>query len=230
MPKRKFPRARAPWALDSGGFTWVTRDGGWKQSPRLFAAEVRRFRDEIGLMEWAAPQDWMCEEIALKATGLSVAEHARRTVDNYVELVSIAPDLPWIPVLQGFAVDDYRRCADRYLAAGVDLAQMSTVGLGTVCRRQGTKEGIDVVFSVARHVPGVRLHGFGFKVEGVDLARTALVSSDSLAWSRRGRYVTKPDHEHPRKAVNCANCLTFALRWREDLLSRKPRPVQVPLF
>lgn len=232
---KRLPRARARWALDSGGFMEVTKRGGWTIDARTYAAQARRYRDEIGAMDWAAPQDWMCEPEALKATGLTVDEHQRRTVANFLELKSIAPDFPFIPVVQGFTVDEYRRCLDAYARAGVDLAREPIVGLGSVCRRQGTEDAVSIVFGVLRHAPGLRLHGFGFKIEGLDLARTALASADSMAWSYRGRRV-KPgmpesdDHVHPRGAQSCANCIVFAQRWQAALMERKRRAVQPGLF
>ena len=52
---------------------------------------------------WAAPQDWMCEPAIIAKTGLAVVEHQRRTVTNFLELQALAPDLPFIPVLHGWA-------------------------------------------------------------------------------------------------------------------------------
>jgi hypothetical protein len=51
----------APWALDSGGFTELSQFGRWVTSPRQYADAVARYQREIGRLEWAAPQDWMCE-------------------------------------------------------------------------------------------------------------------------------------------------------------------------
>lgn len=58
----------------------------------------------------------------LHRTRLNVAEHQRRTVENFLELRDIAPDLPFVPVLQGYASDGYQRCADLYDTVGIDLA------------------------------------------------------------------------------------------------------------
>jgi hypothetical protein len=73
-------------------------------------------------MLWAAPQDWMCEPIVINGgtaggqrfagTHLSVAEHQRRTVANYAQLRDLAPDLPIIPVVQGWS-DSARSAADK---------------------------------------------------------------------------------------------------------------------
>jgi len=59
-------------------------------------------------------------------------------VDNLICLRDLAPDLPIIPVLQGWTVADYLRCADLYDHRGINLAAEPLVGLGSVCRRPAT--------------------------------------------------------------------------------------------
>ena len=65
----------------------------------------------------------MCEPFIIAKTGLSVREHLRRTVASYLRLKELAPDLPFIPVLQGWQLADYLECAAMYEAAGVDWLQ-----------------------------------------------------------------------------------------------------------
>ena len=118
----------------------------------------------VGGLDFAAPQDWMCEPFMIARTGLSVAEHLHRTVGNYLTLRSLAPDLPVIPVVQGWRLADYQACVDLYASAGVDLAALPRVGLGSVCRRQSTAE-IAVIVAELGH-RGLKLHGFGVKTGG----------------------------------------------------------------
>jgi len=210
------------WALDSGGFTELHRHGRWTLSARQYADEVRRCRDEIGNLDWAAPQDWMCEPSARKATGLSSAEHQQRTVDNFLELRSIAPDLPFVPVLQGFEVRDYLTCLDVYEKAGIDLTAEKVVGLGSVCRRQATEE-IDRIASML-HARGIRLHGFGVKIAGLATYAPCLASADSLAWSYGGRRVKPCAHG---RASSEANCIHYAMAWRRRVLAVLASPVQL---
>jgi hypothetical protein len=73
-------------------------------------------------------------------TGLSVAEHQARTVANYLQLRTLVPDLPFIPVLQGWDRPTTCGVCELYTAAGVDLTAAPLVGLGSVCRRQSTTE------------------------------------------------------------------------------------------
>jgi len=120
--------------------------------PGEYVARLRRYRDEIGHLMWAAPQDWMCEPIIINGgvvngqrfagTHLSVTEHQRRTVANYARLRDLAPDLPIIPVVQGSTPDEYRRCQDLYWSMlRLDLSTAPRVGVGSICRRQGTPRG-----------------------------------------------------------------------------------------
>jgi hypothetical protein len=230
---KALPQARGMWALDSGGFTELQKYGSWDQgpSPAEYAARVRRYRDVIGGLVWAAPQDWMCEPIIINGgtagpirfagTGLSVIEHQRRTVANFLELRDIAPDLPFIPVLQGFTQAEYLDCVTQYHDAGVDLAAEPTVGIGSVCRRQGTTEAAEIIAALKERVPGIRLHGFGIKISGLGAYGALLASSDSMAWSYDAR--RSPRLPHCTGHKNCANCPRFAFRWRERVLASLAR-------
>src|SRR6266545_1572733 len=102
------------WALDSGGFTQLSRFGRWTFSARTYARAVRRYNEEIGPLAHAAPMDWMCEEAVRRRTGLTVAEHQQATVANFLELRALEPSLPWIPVLQGSDTADYLAHLDAY--------------------------------------------------------------------------------------------------------------------
>lgn len=214
--RRTLPVAAGPWALDSGGFTEIKLFGGWETKEREYAKDVLRFADEIGQLEWAAPQDWMCEPFMLNLTGFTVEQHQRLTVKNFLHLRNVLGTMI-IPVLQGWEIDDYMRCVDMYEAAGVDLYEEELVGLGSVCRRQNTKEAARIV----RALSDLPLHGFGMKTTGLAVYADALASADSMAWSYRAR------HDHPLKGCthkSCANCIRYARRWRrriaEDILGQ----------
>jgi hypothetical protein len=225
MKRKSFPRAVAPWALDSGGFTELQIHGQWTVSAADYAREVRRYSDEIGKLDFAAPQDWMCEPDIIKGkwhpdprkrfvgTKLSVAEHQRRTIANYLELLELAPDLPWMPVLQGWSIADYWHHVEAYARAGVDLASLPRVGVGTVCRRQDTPQAHAIMGSL--HGEGLRLHAFGFKLTGLRSSAPYITSADSLAWSQNARRNPPiPGHTHE----HCSGCIEWAMTWREDAL------------
>lgn len=216
--QKSWPRASVPWALDSGGFTELSTFGRWETTPAAYVAAVIQYIREIGRPDWCAPQDWMCEPWIVAKTGLSVLEHQRRTVDNLLELRSLSESSMFVPVLQGWTLGDYLRHLDMYVDAGVDLAAEPTVGLGSVCRRQGTDEIGQIIARLAGE--GLRLHGFGVKQAGIRRYGWMLESADSMAWSYRGRFVRPCPHTAGRSS--CAHCLPHALEWRARALAAPP--------
>jgi hypothetical protein len=222
------PKARVGWALDSGGFSELSLYGEWHTSPAAYVAAVHRYDEEIGLLGWAAPQDWMCEPFMLAKTGLTTEEHQRRTVANFLELRALwqaidpADDLrsaaefcPFMPVLQGWNLADYFRCAEMYAEAGVNLSHHPVVGVGSVCRRQATDE-IGEIFEALSSLD-IAMHGFGVKKAGLRMYGHFLSSADSMAWSFDARRAERMEGCSGHR--NCANCLRYALRWRGEVLA-----------
>jgi hypothetical protein len=218
------PRALGEWALDSGGFSELSMHGSWDEgpTPQEYARRVERYARVVGNLQWAAPQDWMCEDLIIAKTGLDVLEHQYRTIENLDALRSFDPTLlpampRFIPVVQGKRVDEYVRHAGMYKAAGIDLTTEPLVGVGSVCRRQGTEEAKKIF--EALHAAGVtRLHGFGLKKTGLALYGHLLTSADSMAWSYDARRSAPMGECIGHK--NCANCPRFALQWRRELLTK----------
>lgn len=204
--------------MDSGGFSELALFGGWRTPIGEYIANVRRFRDEIGLLEWAAPMDWMCEPAMLQKTGKTLTDHQHLTTSNFLQLRDKAPELPFIPVLQGWNLMDYYLHIGMYATAGIDLWREPRVGLGSICRRQGTRE----VAGIVHHLGGLPLHGFGVKTRGLQEYPHLLKSADSMAWSMAARHA-EPLEGHTHK--NCANCIDYAMQWRERLRSHNdPAP------
>lgn len=237
---RELPRAAAGWALDSGGFSELQMYGEWVTHPMTYSTEVRKYHDRIGRLDWAAIQDWMCEDIVIKGgvtkrgvrfkgTGFCVKEHQRRTIGSWDLLRQLAPDMPWVPVIQGQHPDDYLDHVRQYKEAGTDLTTLPLVGVGSVCRRQREKEGLEIIGPLADL--GIKLHGFGFKVTGLAMGGAALLeSADSMAWSYSGRNSPRmegcthvwgnrvKDVSKIGQPSNCGNCRRYALAWREDVM------------
>lgn len=183
--RKMLPRAAAPWVLDSGGFSELSLLGRWETPAMQYSSEVRHWRQRVGNLRWAAVQDWMCEPFIVQKTGLSVAAHQRNTVGSYRLLRQLAPDLPWLPVLQGWEPADYWRHVDMYAADGIDLRSLPLVGLGSVCRRQKTAVAEELVRDLAGY--GIQLHLFGFKLGGLRQCGRWAASADSMAWSFAAR-------------------------------------------
>lgn len=222
---RTWRPASCRWAMDSGGFTELSMHGRWTVEPSRYADEIDRAASEIGGLDWAAPQDWMCEPQILARTGLTVAEHQARSVASVVALRGMVGSARVIPVIQGWKIDDYHRCVDLYASAGIDLTSEPVVGVGTVCRRQSTVEGRQIIESIAAR--GISIHGFGVKVAGLREYGDTMTSSDSMAWSFGARRRPPlPGCQHR----NCANCMRYAMEWRSRVVAVADGPSQLRLF
>ncbi|MFE9882538.1 hypothetical protein [Streptomyces sp. NPDC005784] len=109
------------------------------------------------------------------------------------------------------------------------------VGIGSVCRIQATEEAAEIVETIAEIIGPGRCHGFGFKITGLRKVACRLGSADSHAWSAQGRRISAhdctfrlPRSRGPHK--NEANCLRYALAWRQRALTAIEAGVRTPPF
>jgi hypothetical protein len=77
--------AQGPHRLGAG-FSELSLYGGWPTTATEYVVAVKRYDREIGNLEWAAGQDMMTEDVMLARTGLTILDHQRATVANFVEL------------------------------------------------------------------------------------------------------------------------------------------------
>lgn len=238
------------WALDSGGFTELSMHGEWTISPEQYVQEVQAAA-VLGGLQWAAIQDWMCEPVITAKTlpgtphAQAVAWHQVMTVNSYTTLRRLAPELPWAPVIQGWTVEDYLGCVALYDVLAPGWRDAPAIGVGSVCRRQGTKEA-EQIFRGLAGLGVERMHAFGAKVRGVARYADVLGSSDSMAWSYHARRVGRPLCHANATHKNCANCRIWAERWygqiqkqiqdqqeqlqRHFLAQRRYKPQQLDLW
>jgi len=203
--------------VDSGGFSELSLFGKWTITPLEYINDLERLKG-LGLqINWAAQQDMMVEPIMLEKTGLTIKEHQKRTVQNLIELRSFNSSIHFIPVLQGQTLEDYFAHFEMFEVAGFDLRKEVTVGVGSVCRRQHSDEIAHIMKCL--HAKGLKLHGFGVKIDGLRKYSQFLLSSDSLAWSYGARFDPPCFECASRNVKNCANCLDYALEWRKKVVN-----------
>lgn len=212
--------------FDSGGFTELQRHGRWTGDDATFAGEVVQWTEQVGAPDFVAIRDWMCEPFMLGKTGKTIAEHQARTIESLVNLRARAPAVPWMPVLQGWQCDDYLSHLEQYRSAGFDLTAEPIVGVGSICRRQATREATQIIRTVASK--RIRVHAFGVKSDGLKLFGDCIQSADSMAWSfvaRRRPVLMDGCAGHK----NCANCLRWALEWHRTRITEARLPTQLDL-
>ena len=216
--RKTLPRAsRAIWALDSGAYTELLLFGQWSTSAADYVAAVRRYDDEIGELNWAAPQDMTCEVEVLWRTGLGVRDHQRRTVENFVELQMLWADPLSSPVIQGMTVSDHRRCVDMYAAAGVSRPGPRWSGSARCPAPRHRRRRGDHVGDAARAIPACQMHVFGTKSTGLARYGHKVVSADTSAGAYQARVAAAGGHQHR----SCAN-RGYALQWRGRVLAATP--------
>lgn len=195
------------WMMDSGAFTELDRHHGYRHPPEEYAGQITRWRT-CGQLVAATAQDYMCEPFILAKTGLSVADHQRLTIERYDALRALVSGVHVLPVLQGWTPADY---ADHVRQYGDRLARGMWVGVGSVCKRQGSAAKIEAVL-LAIHAarPDLRLHGFGVKLTALrsDVVQALLYSADSMAWSYSAR-------KQGRNGNDWREAASFAARTRE---------------
>ncbi len=199
--------------MDSGAFTEVARNGGFRTSPGEYAETINRLAEHGGLVA-AVAQDWMCEPFVIAKTGLSVREHQKRTVERYGELRALT-DSYVMPVIQGYAPEQYSQHVAEY---GALLDHEAWVGVGSVCKRSGRPDAIAAVLDAVLSVrPDLCLHGFGVQLRALKdpAVRGLLATADSMAWSFNARREGRDANDWREAARYVHRVNTTALRPRQ---------------
>lgn len=196
------------WIMDSGAFTEISTHGHYRHSVAQYAEQIKRWKQNGNLMA-AVAQDYMCEPFIVEKTGLSIPEHQRLTVRRYDDLLAEDVGVYILPVLQGFAPEDYVTHLHLY---GDRLAYGQWVGVGSVCKRNGDPRAVAAVLMAIKAArPDLRLHGFGLKTTALadPYITSMLETADSMAWSF-----------HARINGRNANDWREAKRWTENISTR----------
>ena len=203
------------WIMDSGAFTTIAKHGLYPEPVSVYAEQIRRWKNNGNLIA-AVSQDYMCEDIMLAKTGLSIKDHQRLTIERYDALIAEDTGVYIMPVLQGYSPESYVQHIHAY---GDRLAYGAYVGVGSVCKRNSSPSSIvQVLQAIKACRPDLRLHGFGVKTTALAWGevRDNLESADSMAWSFAARWETGD-----------SNNWKDAVKFQEKI---KRQPVQLSLI
>ena len=209
---RKAPFAVGDWIMDSGAFTEISTHGYYRHSPKQYADQIHRWGGNGNLLA-AVSQDFMCEPFILAKTGLTVAEHQKRTIDRYVALTRSCTGVEIMPVLQGYHPDDYAAHIEQY---GALLTCGKWVGVGSVCKRNSNPRAIeDVLLAINGARSDLKLHGFGLKITSLSSGRVVqlLHSADSMAWSFHARMHGRNGNDWREAETFCQKIETRPIQW-----------------
>ncbi|XVU24189.1 DUF7221 family queuine tRNA-ribosyltransferase-like protein [Actinoplanes sp. CA-054009] len=224
---RVLPVAGQPWVIDSRGFHEIAEHGRWTIDAAQYVNDLRRYRDEIGHLVWAAPQDWPAAPPMIERTGLSEEEHQQRTTASVLQLRALTPDVDIIAVVTGTTAAGYLNHCRIYAEAGIDLRlERLPVGIGALVGRSATEAAdiIRVLYAAGLH----RLHGFGVKGPVLDLVGGLLHSIDSASWAQEARL--RQGH-CPHGLVRWErNCPLAAQQWGDRQRQRGARAQVQPML
>lgn len=196
-------------------FSALAKYGRHRMTAHGYAAQICYWK-QFGELLAAVEQDMMCEPEMLKRTGLTVRDHQRITIENYDALQRLVTGVYIMPVLQGYDPSEY---ADHVRQFGSRLAPGAWVGVGSVCKRNGSPKKIVAVMRAILDVrPDLKLHGFGLKITALKdpEVRDLIWTADSMAWS----FAARREGRNP-------NDWREALRFQErigDLSFARPTP------
>jgi hypothetical protein len=150
--------------------------------------------------------------------GLTMEEHQERTIERYQALIEWVDETYIMPVLRGYDSQSYVAHCRAYASL---LEPGAWVGVGSVCKRNGTPDAVeDVLLAIGAARPDLRLHGYGLKLTALrrPTVRQLLYSADSMAWSFHERQNGR-DRDDPRAALRYVKAV-------DQMLTADPEPIQ----
>jgi len=177
--------------------------------------------------------DYACEPSVDRSTYRTNRERIKATIRNEAACIAVAPDLPWLPVLQGDSLEE--RAFDLALRERIGMLPTDYAGIGSVCGR-GAVAARDVVKFYADRLPGVQYHGFGMHVQALDddAVFAMLRSWDSYGWNwgRGQKDVDRPAECYHREGESWSEYTQRLAQfyWRETVCPRLDAPRQLTLF
>jgi hypothetical protein len=237
--RRRFKIKRPPadhigaLAIDSGGFTMAAKYGEYPWAMEQYIDFIREMSRDVPLT-FCACMDYACEREVNRGIYATNRDRIKATIYNEIALRALAPDLPWLGVLQGNTIEE--RALDVALRRRIGLLT-GYMGIGSICRR-GPVEASRVIDFYGEQLPGTRYHAFGLSIRTLDTPLAPRVfhllqSWDSYVWGwNRGKYKGVAPHLIRRQGETQTNyTYRLALAYEEQTIRpRQERPRQLVLL
>lgn len=168
--------------VDSGGYAFFSRWGDYPFSLNEYLDLVYYIKDKYPLFR-VATLDYPCEPSINRRQLMFNDERIKKTVSNAVKCIEADCNLPWLPVIQGYARDEYLSCIDLYRDAGITCDYWA---IGSICSRKGNPlELRNIITSIKDQHQNNKLHAFGLGIPFLQDPQIfhAIYSSDSSAWN-----------------------------------------------
>lgn len=214
--------------IDSGGFTAAKKWGRYPWLVEQYADFIQEMSRDVPL-DFCAIMDYACEPSVDRSTYATNIERIEVTIANEILCLETAPDLPWLPVLQGDSLEE--RSYDLERRRESDMLPNEYAGIGSVCGR-GAGGAVETTLFYREQLPGVKFHGFGMHIQALDndFVFSVIRSWDSYSWNwgkgqkdvdRPTEYLKRPGESHTSQCRRLGN-----LYWQNTILPRLTRPRQ----
>jgi len=165
--------------LDSGGFSFFSKEGVYPFSPDEYLEFIRKVRPDF-----FATMDYPCEPDVNRSALRTNKDRIEATVDYGVYLWKRrhTVDSKPIVVIQGYTLEEYTYCYELYRKRGVDADYWA---FGSMCRRWKDSEIRKYVryFREKLIGNGPKIHIFGIKISAINRDVVESVDSiDTAAW------------------------------------------------
>lgn len=218
--------------VDPGGFTAARRWGSFPWTPSQLVDWVREESRDV-VLDWCAVMDYACEPNVNRSILPTNRARIEATIENEIACKEAAPDLPWLPVLQGDNLVERAYDLDR--RRGLNLLPDDYAGIGSVCGR-GAGGAKRVVKFYNDQLPGVKYHGFGMHIQALDddSVYSAVRSWDSYGWNwGKGQKDKDRPQEYLRREGETYSQFTGRLSqlyWKNTIEPRLARSRQKALW
>lgn len=232
--RKRFRVTRPPadWVssicIDSGGFTAAKRWGKYPWSVGQYADFIGEVSRDV-VLDFAAIMDYACEPSVNREVYRSNKERIKATIRNETECMRVAPDLPWLPVLQGD--NQTERAFDIAIRRRIGMLPAGYAGIGSVCGR-GRAGAVETILFYRDQLPGIKFHCFGMHIQALDndFCFDAVKSWDSYGWNwgkgqkdkdRPKEYLRIPGETHSQLCKRLGS-----LYWQNTIAPRLDRARQ----
>jgi len=187
----KRPATCEEFFLDSGGFNLLSRYKTYPFSVKTYCRLAKKMKPD-----YVAIMDYPCESIIGRKWGLSVEERIKLTVENATECMKYDVGALWIPVIQGYTLDEYKYCVDLYDEKDLLREYMA---VGSMCRRTRTSLIGEYLYEIYhylekhKNIKKPKIHAFGLKINTLNnfIVFKHIYSTDSCAFCFRKNTTTE---------------------------------------
>lgn len=167
LKKPSIPPQITDTGADCGGFVASRIWGEYRYDLTMYEARLRTWSPQ-----WAATMDYCCEPELCEVTRERQAKTTANAREAWLKFKSAS--WAWVPTIQGWTPDDYRRHAHELLGLIEEMriyyADNSAwrVGIGTLCRRADVVTVQAIIDAVCEVLPpDITIHLWGIKLDAL---------------------------------------------------------------